>query len=62
MTAPMKTIGAFFLWWIIAHISYSFIMLEWTLFTDWGPVARASNLAASVYVAAIVYLRVRNVE
>jgi hypothetical protein len=42
---------AFATYWIVAHLLYAFIMLEWSPFTEWEPISRAFNLLGSVGLA-----------
>lgn len=35
--------------WIAAHLSYAFVMLEWSSFTEWEPISRALVGGLSVY-------------
>ena len=41
----------FLLWWIVAHLAYAFVMMEWSWLTEWEPISRGLNLAASLYAA-----------
>lgn len=48
------TIATFLSYWILAHLIYAFIMLDWSAFTQWEPVTRGVNLALSLYLTATV--------
>ena len=30
----------FLLWWIVAHLAYAFVMMEWSWLTEWEPISR----------------------
>lgn len=53
--------AALLLWWVLAHLIYAFVMLDWSWFTGWEPLARGLNLFLSLYLAgsAAMFIKVR---
>lgn len=49
--AIKRPVAAFFAVWIAAHAIYAFVMLDWSLFTEWEPFSRAMLLFVSLGLA-----------
>lgn len=45
----------FLAYWIAVQLIDTFVMMEFTPFTEWEPMSRGLNLAASIYVSGMAY-------
>lgn len=59
MKTAIKTCAAFLLWWLVAHLAYAVILLDWFPFTEWSKFERGFHLGVASYIALFTWLRVR---